>query len=76
LRLIELGVPKDVMGYYFAILPIFYMLAGIIMQYYPKYIDNRVYLIMIGYLNTTATLFNGPSKFLRFPNELWYVIIG
>lgn len=60
-RLKDFGVSDAMMGNYFAILPIFYMLAGIIMQFYPKWVDNRVYLILIGYLNTFAVLCNGPS---------------
>jgi len=64
------------LGNYFAILPVFYMLAGVLMQYYPKWMDNRVYLIGIGYLNTIAALFNGPSQILSLPDSIWCIIVG
>ena len=75
-RFKEYGVTNDSMGHYFAILPIFYMLSGIIMQWYPKWVDNRVYLIIIGYVNTFGALCNGPSSLLHFPDSIWTIVFG
>lgn len=68
LRLKQFDLSSTQMGLFFAILPIFYMSTGMLVQYQPKWVDNRVYLIGGCFLGCLAFLCNGPSSTLHFGN--------
>jgi uncharacterized membrane protein len=54
-------------GYFFAIMPIFYMLSGYLIQYIPTRIDNKVVMIIAIFGNSLGLLLAGPSQILFLP---------
>ena len=52
---------------FFAILPVMYLVSGMMIQFYPKWLDMRVMLIAAAFMNTIAVLLVGPSKVFEFP---------
>lgn len=62
------------MGFFFAILPVCYMVSGLCVQLIPDKIDNRAILINAAFLNCISLLLIGPSKVLEFPD--WVSLIG
>jgi len=64
LRLKEFNLSAAQLGLFFAILPIFYMTFGMLVQLQPKWIDARVYLITGAFIGTIGCIFNGPSEIL------------
>ena len=64
------------MGLMFAIMPVFYLISGLLTQRMPKWVDKRVYLISAAILNAIGLLLIGPSKVLSFPNSSVLIGIG
>jgi hypothetical protein len=60
----------------FVILPISYLVSGLIVQCLPQSVDSRVFLIYTCFLNFISLLLIGPSKVLEFPDKAWLIGIG
>ena len=63
-------------GYFFCILPVFYITSSIGAAFIPKRIENRVTVITCAVLTGIAYLFAGPSQLLGFPVTLQMMGIG
>ena len=61
IRLTEFNLSQLSIGLFYAIFPVVYVISGLTIQYFPKWIDRRVFLISALAINTVAFLLNGPS---------------
>jgi len=67
MRLQEFSLTKLQIGFFFAIMPVFYMTTGFLIQFLPTYIDNR-FVLMVGTLGVAiGTFCIGPSQILFLP---------
>lgn len=63
-------------GLFFAIFPTCYLISGLLISFEPKWIDNRVYLIVGGLGVFVGLLMNGPSQLFFFPQKHKIMIAG
>ena len=75
-RLLDFELSTAQIGLFFAILPIFYIPASILVQLYPTWIDKRVTMITANILSSIAFLFVGPSLMFDFKDSLILMGIG
>jgi hypothetical protein len=64
------------MGVFFAILPICYLVSGVVVQFIPRSIDSRIILVYASLLDCVSLLLIGPSKVLEFPQKVYLIGIG
>ena len=76
LRLQDFGLGSTEMGLFFAILPICYLVSGIIVQFIPNWIDSRIILVYAALLDCLSLLLIGPSKVMEFPDKAYLIGIG
>ena len=75
-RLTEFRLNTMQIGWFFAIWPIFYIPASILVQYMPNSIEKRVTIICSTLMSAVAFAFVGPSEMFGFPDSLLLMIIG
>lgn len=75
-RLVEFDLNSMQIGFFFAIWPVFYIPASIVVQYFPRSWDKRFTIIMSALFSTVAFIFVGPSELFGFPNSLVLMGIG
>ena len=75
-RLNELHLNSMQIGWFFAILPIFYIPSTILVQYLPKQFEKRIPIFVAAVGLFIAFLFAGPSQFLSFPESIMLMGIG
>ena len=73
-RLVEFDLTSLQIGLFFAIWPVFYIPASVLVQYMPRSIDRRVTIILSALFCGIAFIFVGPSEIFGFPNSL--VLMG
>ena len=60
-RLVEFNLTQLQIGYFFAIWPIFYIPASIMVQFVPQYVEKRVTIILSAIMSGVAFIYVGPS---------------
>ena len=75
-RLVEFNLNTMQIGWFFALWPIFYIPASILVQYVPNYIEKRVTIILSALMSCVAFIFVGPSMILELPNSLVLMGLG
>ena len=75
-RLVEFNLNTIERGLFFAILPVLYIPATIMVQYVPQSIEKRFTIIVSAFGSGIAFLFVGPSELCDFPNSLVLMGIG
>ena len=75
-RLVEFNLNTIERGLFFAILPILYIPATVMVQYVPQSIEKRFTIIVSSFGSGIAFLFVGPSQLCDFPDSLVLMGIG
>lgn len=75
-RLSEFSISQSQIGLFFTILPVFYILSSVMVQFIPRGIQKRAILISAAFASCFVNLMTGPSQLLFMPNSLWLMIIG
>ena len=75
-RLVEFDLNTMQIGWFFALWPIFYIPASILVQFVPNYIEKRVTIILSALMSCVAFIFVGPSILLELPNSLFLMGLG
>lgn len=76
IRTKDFGFTDTQTGVFFAILPVCYFASGFVIQFQPKWIDNKVYLILGSVSMIIGLLLTGPSQLLNLPESPVCMIIG
>lgn len=63
-------------GFFFAIMPVFYIPSSIFVQYLPERTDKRATIIIACFLTSIAFVFVGPSQIFGFSDSLVLMGIG
>lgn len=75
-RLVDFNLSKMEIGLFFAICPMFYITASMLVQYIPKFIERRVTIAVASILNMIFFLLVGPSQIMRLPDSLILMAVG
>ena len=75
-RLVEFNLTQLQIGYFFAIWPIFYIPASILVQFVPQYVEKQVTIILSAIMSGVAFIYVGPSQLLGFSNSLVLMGVG
>jgi len=75
-RLVEFDLSTLQIGLFFAIWPVFYIPASVIVQYTPRSVDKRFTIMVSAFLTGVAFIFVGPSELLGFPDSLVLMGVG
>ena len=75
-RLVDFNLGSLQIGLFFAIWPVFYIPASVMVQFFPSWIERRVIIILAVLFTGVAFIFVGPSEFLNFSDSLVLMGIG
>ena len=75
-RLVVFDLSSMQIGLFFAIFPIFYIPASVIVQFMPRRIEKRVTIIFAAFLSGVGYIFVGPSDLFNFPDSLVLMGVG
>jgi len=75
-RLTDFSLTSIQIGMFFAIWPVFYIPASVLVQYMPRTVEKRVTIIMSCLFTAFCFSFVGPSQLLNFSDSLIFMGIG
>ena len=75
-RLTDFELTSLQIGLFFAIWPVFYIPASVMVQYMPRWVDRRVTIILSAFFSGVAFIFVGPSEMFSMPDSLVLMGIG
>ena len=75
-RLVMFDLTTAQIGFFFAILPIFYIPSSIAVQFYPAWIEKRLTMIVASLGCAISFLFVGPSLMFGFADSLILMGVG
>ena len=70
------GIKDEKVGFFFMVPCFAYMLAAMIFDKLPKYVNNKVWLLIGSFINIIGLLLMGPEPLLCLPRSLITATIG
>ena len=75
-RVKQFNLSQVEIGFFFIIMPIFYIPTSMWVQNVPNGIEKRMILIVASFLSFFTNLWVGPSLMFPMPNKMWVMMVG
>lgn len=75
-RLLEFNLSQSEVGLFFAILPVFYIFASVLVANIPTYVNKHATMIVGCWTMGIGCFFVGPSELFHLPQTLLVMAVG